>query len=92
MSALPDALARLHAAADLQHNEVLTWEQARAVLRELERHQRDAEIASLRRAALRDRLHELANARKASGWVAHGGQRVDAVIMPDEIRAIADEC
>jgi hypothetical protein len=92
MSALTDALARLHEAADQQHSEVLTWEQARAVLRELERHRRDAELASLRRAALADRLHELANTRKASGWVAYGGQRVDAVIMPDEIRVIADEC
>jgi hypothetical protein len=37
VSALTEALCRLHAAADTQHNEVLTWEQARAVLDELER-------------------------------------------------------
>lgn len=36
MSVLTEALSRLHAAADTQHNEVLTWEQARAVLDELE--------------------------------------------------------
>jgi acetyl-CoA carboxylase carboxyltransferase component len=92
VSTLDEALARLQWAADTQHNEVLTPAQASAVLRELERRRVTAEIAQRRRAAMADRLHELVNTRKASGWVAHGGVRVDAVIMPDEIRVIADEC